>query len=125
MDSWITVRYDGEKPMTVDHRRMTPGETREVSASRWRALQEEHPGLFSGPGQNDGKVEANELETLGLKARVRETLEAVGVTSVVALREMDDEALLAIGGIGPGTLAQIREKLREIQETADSGAGKE
>lgn len=95
----------------------------EVSEAEGAALLRNHGALFRkaeaaevvevaaerAAPESGGLLDA--LRGAGLKAA---TVEALGAAfDEAALRVADDEALLAIEGIGPATLLKLREALRE------------
>jgi hypothetical protein len=59
-----------------------------------------------GPGEEDEDTEG--IDHLRVGSHVQTTLSRAGVLTVDQLREMTDEELLAIRGVGPATLPAIR-----------------
>lgn len=51
-----------------------------------------------------------EINGLGLSVRAYDRLASLGVSSVDEIKSLSDESLLAVRGLGPKTLAEIREK---------------
>lgn len=77
----------------------------EVAAALQRRTVAAPPMTAPDPGTS---LTAN----LGISAKAAAALMAHSITTVTAIAEMTDEELLAIPGIGPGTLRRIREALR-------------
>ena len=69
-------------------------------------------GNGAGPGAAaPGPVLAAGIGDLKLPARATASLRAAGLNTVADLAARDDKALLALPGVGPQTVAQIRSKL--------------
>ncbi|MGE5135018.1 MAG: SRPBCC family protein [Gemmatimonadota bacterium] len=76
-------------------------------------------GNGAGPGAAaPGPALAAGIGDLKLPARATASLRAAGLDTVADLAARDDAALLALPGVGPQTVAQIRSKLADLGVTA-------
>ncbi len=123
MMNTLTIRYTGSVPIPLYHRQIVPGEVRTVSPAQWRQIQMQFPERFeavaiaSSPPQESVAEDAfTPLEALGLSSRIHDTLTGAGITSVESLQaylDAGDAALLALDGIGPKALDEIKSTLQE------------
>lgn len=67
--------------------------------------------VVEAPADPAPVVPARPANTLGLGPAVTEALQEAGLWTVDDVRQASDDALLAVRGIGPKTLAAIRQEL--------------
>jgi len=127
----MVIRSVSKRRIPLFGKMIARGETREIHPQQWGVVERDYPGQFEQVGgappsvpPQGGDVAPGErmagLDALGLSLRALEALEGAGVT-VAGLGEMSDEDLLAISGIGLGTLREIRAALAVLRQTQDEG----
>lgn len=124
-DGWVRIKYIGRQPRAIMHRRMVAGDTRDISVDQWKKLQAADPGLFElvqDAGSPESEIKDQEiptLESLGLSARIMQTLsdaEIHTVESLAKIAEAGVEGLMDIPGVGKATATAILQALEEYRE---------